>query len=153
MNATTRAAFYRFGIPRRRKAVGKAREVRVEPTPETLAKRRFPVWNAWHSELQLAAFQIDLAVRLLAGASVCQAQDLMHVSKAAQPDWTRAQRHAVERYRGWTALMARIRWPLQPVLDAVVHGQHPGDEWLLKRALHLHATGQILTGIGDGRGG
>ena len=146
MTAATLKAFYRFGIPRRRRSVGKARELRLEPTPETLAKRRFPVWHEWPSELQLACFRIDLAVRLIAGASVCQAQDLLHVSKSAASNWTRRQREAVAAYVGWTNAMKAVRWPLQPVLDAIVHGQEPADEWLLRRALHLHATGQILAG-------
>lgn len=150
VTTTTAKAYWRFGIPRRRKAVGKAREVRIEPTPETLAKRRFPPWHEWPSELQLAAFQIDLAVRLLGGASLCQAQDLLHVSKSAAPEWSKGQRDVVLKYRGWAAMMERIRWPVQPVLWAVVQGGEPEDPWLLRRALHLHATGQVLSGGKNG---
>ncbi len=143
----TAAAFWRFGIPRRRKAVGKAREFKVEPTPETLAKRKFPVWHGWPSELQLAAQAIDAAVRLLAGASICQAQDLLHVARKAA-DWEddSPQAKVIRRYLGWCKLMTRVGWPIQPVLEAVVQGHAPANEWLLRRALHLHATGQILSG-------
>ena len=90
MNAVTAKSFYRFGIPRRRRSIGKAREVRIEPTPETLAKLRPPVWHDWPSELQLACFRIDLAVRfgrLPDSAWVAQRIGTVHTSLYAAPGY------------------------------------------------------------------
>ena len=149
MTTRTARAYWRFGIPRRRRAVGKAREVRIEPTKQTLAKLKLPPWQDWPSELKHAALAIDCAVRLLAGRSLCQAQDLGHVArKGVHWEDDSPQDRIIRRYQGWAACMERLRWPVQPVLEAVVQGHEPADPWLLRRALHLHATGQVLSGLG-----
>lgn len=115
-------------------------------TPETAAKLKPPPWNAWPSELQAAAIEIDLAVRLRAGASLCKAQVPGRSREKAAGDLTPAQQAVLRRYAGWCAIMRRVGWRVDQVLVAVVLGEEGTDPWLLRRALHLYATGQVLTG-------
>lgn len=148
--ARRRAAFWCLGR-RPKRSSRQSREIATPPTPETAAKRRWPVWaqpgREWPSEIQRAAHEIDLAVRLIAGASICQAQSMAHIARPGAAEWSEYQQGVVRRYQGWRTLMVRLRWPLGAVEDVIVRGAEPADPWLLRRALHLHAHGQVLASL------
>ncbi len=110
------------------------------PTPETLAKRRFPPWENWPSELQKAAIEIDTAVRLVAGGSLVGNCNLDHIAHGAALGWTEGQIRIVGRYRRWVAEMRLWLWQPWRIEDVVVHNATPRHPAPLKAALELYAA-------------
>lgn len=135
---------------RRRASVPKAST--VDPgTPETAAKRVWPIWNqpgmddkreplAWPKELQEAAASIDVALRLVAGGSLAQAQNLLHIRHRASeepPDW---EKRLLRRYTFWRWEVVRHRIHLGRVIEAITGVAPCRDQDELKAALILWVT-------------
>lgn len=111
-------------------------------TPETRARLRLAPWHAWASELKIAAGEMDVAFRLRAEECRAKAQILNRIG--GQPgEWNEHEKWCYRRYRGWLALMKAVGWPVQPIIGIVVDHEPAGDEWLLRQALVLWATGRV----------
>lgn len=130
---------------RRRRSTGRPKEPPPDlGTPETRARLVPPPWRAWGPEIEAAAIQIETAVRLRAGAMHAKAQQLGRIGGEGNGDWSAAERAIVRRYLGWCTQMRAIGWSVADVIGCVAAGEPAGDEWQLRAALTLYATGKIL---------
>lgn len=126
-------------IMKRKSKTKSATVSRVDPgTPETRAKLQQPPWDNWPSELKAAAIGIDLAVRLIAGASMAQAQDLEHVSHMAAQVLDEEEERLLRRYGRWRDAMKARRWPVSTVLNVIIDLKPPTDTERLRQALKLY---------------
>ena len=94
-------------------------------TEQTRAKLQAPPWENWPSELKAAAIEIDLAVRILAGASLCQAQDMGHVAHVAAGDASAYETALLRRYTWWRWRVVRRGWIVGRIVAVIVGAEHP----------------------------
>jgi hypothetical protein len=77
------------------------REERIEATPETRAKLKQPIWQAWEPDLVSAAKELEFAIRVIAGGSMVRTGIKPRIDKEWRPDLTMLERRAVWRYDLW----------------------------------------------------
>lgn len=115
------------------------REERVEPTPETLAKRTFPVWQFYPPELVNAAKEIERAIDLIAGHLKMRASDFYWMDKAKErDDLTPGQTALLYRYRAWCTAMRQERAHIGYIIEILAMDQPVRFEGLLRHALVLY---------------
>ena len=115
------------------------REERVEPTPETLAKRTFPVWQFYPPDLVHAAKEIEYAIDLIAGHLKMRASDFYWMDKAKErEDHSPAQQALIARYRRWCEAMRRDRQHIGYIIEILGMGEPVRFEGLLRSALVLY---------------
>jgi hypothetical protein len=143
MTAASAAAFWKGNASRRRRASGIPKPAPPDlGTPETRARLQPPPWHGWPSELKLAAGEMDVAFRLRAEECRAKAQILNRIG--GQPgEWSEHEKWCYRRYLGWLALMRAVGWPVQAIVGIVVDHEPIRDEWLLRQALRLWATGRV----------
>lgn len=142
MTAATAQAYWKAPMPKRRRAsVPKATPPDLG-TPETRARLQQAPWGDWPSDLKIAAAEMDVAFRLRAEACRARAQILARIG--GQPgEWSGHEKWCYKRYLGWLAMMNAVRWPIPPVIGIVVDHEPVKDEWMLRQALQLWATGRV----------
>ena len=142
MNAIGGAAM----ASRRRRSTGLkllGRQTVDEGTPETRARLQPPPWAGWPQELQDAAIQLDMAVRIVAEQMRAKAQSIGRIGGEARAELSPWEAYCLQRYQGWERLMRAVGWPVGPVIGCVVDHE-PMDAIALRGALSLFATGRVL---------
>lgn len=131
---------------RRRRASGLkliGKQIVDEGTPETRARLQPPPWQGWPQELQDAAVQMDMAVRVIAEQMRAKSQALGRIGGEARADLSPWEAFCLRRYQGWERLMRAVGWQIGPVIGCVVDHEAM-DALALRNALSLFATGRLL---------
>lgn len=147
MNAMTGAAMAK---PKKRssglKLLGK--QAIDEGTPETRARLRPPPWDGWPQELQDAAVEMDLAIRIRAGRGLARGQKLDPDAAGGDHkagDLGPYERRCYERYVAWIDLMrlAGLLRFVPAICWFVVEAEAYPDVAMLRQALEMWASGRL----------
>jgi hypothetical protein len=116
------------------------REERIDPTWQTVAKLRQPIWQAWEPDLVAAAKEIEFAIRIIAGGSLVRVGTMeARIDREWRPDLSKLERSVVVRYGHWRRAMEAERCHVGYVVGILGCDEPVPFPGLLMHALRLYA--------------